>query len=245
VPTFLAYGTEKRLDARRKSPMFGRGAIQGVAGPEAAGNATAGTAMGALLALGLPTSATAAILLAAFRQYGLQPGPLLFDRAPDLVWALLASFFVGMVVLLILNLPFAPLWAKLLKVPRHYLYAGITVFAMLGVYATSSKILDLALVTVIGLIGFLMRRYGLPVAPMLIAIILGPLAETEFRRALLVSEGDPSILVSSGITVTLYVVLVIAVAGAAFTKIRARRRAARGGGAASGDALEAREKENA
>ena len=243
VPTFLAYGTERRLAERGKGSMFGRGAIQGVAGPEAAGNATAGTAMGALLALGLPTSATAAILLAAFRQYGLQPGPLLFDRAPDLVWALLASFFVGMVVLLILNLPFAPLWAKLLKVPRHYLYAGITVFAMLGVYATSSKILDLALVTVIGLIGFLMRRYGLPVAPMLIAIILGPLAETEFRRALLVSEGDPSILVSSGITVTLYAVLVIAVAGAAFTKIRGRRRAARG---LAGDGGElAREKENA
>ncbi|WP_261165351.1 tripartite tricarboxylate transporter permease [Microbacterium sp. Marseille-Q6965] len=227
VPTFLAYGAERRLDARRKRPLFGRGAIQGVAGPEAAGNATAGTAMGALLALGLPTSATAAIMLAAFRQYGLQPGPLLFDRAPDLVWALLASFFVGMVVLLILNLPFAPLWAKLLKVPKHYLYAGISVFAMLGVYATSSRILDLVLVLALAALAFMMRRYGMPVAPMIIGVILGPLAETEFRRALAVSEGDPGILVSSPITVGLYVVLLAVVAFVIGQRVMAKRRGVR------------------
>ncbi|MBA2813642.1 tripartite tricarboxylate transporter permease [Streptomyces sp. KM273126] len=224
VPTFLAYGTERRLGSRRADSMFGKGAIQGVAGPEAAGNATAGTAMGALLALGLPTSATAAVMLAAFRQYGLQPGPLLFERASELVWALLASFFVAMAVLLVLNLPFAPLWAKLLKVPRHYLYSGITVFAMLGVYATSSKILDLVLVLAIGLLGFAMRRYGLPVAPVLIAVILGPLAETEFRRAMAVSEGDPSVLVSSPITIVLYLVLALGVTGLLVQRARNRRR---------------------
>ncbi|MEU6644106.1 tripartite tricarboxylate transporter permease [Saccharomonospora sp. NPDC046836] len=224
VPTFLAYGTERRLGSRKPNSMFGKGAIQGVAGPEAAGNATAGTAMGALLALGLPTSATAAILLAAFRQYGLQPGPLLFERASELVWALLASFFIGMVVLLILNLPFAPLWAKLLKVPKHYLYAGITVFAMLGVYATSAKILDLVLVLAIGLLGFVMRRYGLPIAPVLIAVILGPLAETEYRRAMAVSEGDPAALVSSPISITLYTLLVLVVAVLLLQRFRARRQ---------------------
>ncbi|APU13197.1 MULTISPECIES: tripartite tricarboxylate transporter permease [Actinoalloteichus] len=224
VPTFLSYGAERKLDSRRQKPMFGKGAIQGVAGPEAAGNATAGTAMGALLALGLPTSATAAILLAAFRQYGLQPGPLLFERASELVWALLASFFIGMVVLLILNLPFAPLWAKLLKVPRHYLYAGITVFAMLGVYATSSKVLDLVLVLAIGLLGFAMRRYGLPVAPVLIAVILGPLAETEYRRAMAVSEGDPAALVSSPISITLYSLLALVVVGLLIQRVRRRRQ---------------------
>ncbi|AXX31509.1 tripartite tricarboxylate transporter permease [Actinosynnema pretiosum subsp. pretiosum] len=224
VPTFLAYGTERRLATRRGDRTFGKGAIQGVAGPEAAGNATAGTAMGALLALGLPTSATAAVLLAAFRQYGLQPGPLLFERASELVWALLASFFVGMVVLLILNLPFAPLWAKLLRVPRHYLYSGITVFAMLGVYATSSKILDLVLVLAIGLLGFAMRRYGLPVAPVLIGVILGPLAETEFRRAMAVSGGDPAVLVGSPIAIGLYSVLVLGVAGLLVQRARTRRR---------------------
>src|SRR5690606_6265905 len=134
IPTFLAYGLEKRLDARRKDPQFGKGAIRGLAAPEAAGNSTTGMAMGALLSLGLPISATAAIMLAAFQQYGLQPGPLLFDRAPDLVWSLLASFFIAMVVLLILNLPFAMLWAKLLLIPRPYLYAGITVFCAMGIY---------------------------------------------------------------------------------------------------------------
>ncbi|WP_300918149.1 tripartite tricarboxylate transporter permease, partial [Corynebacterium stationis] len=112
VPTFMAYATERNLDARRKDPQFGdKGAIRGVAGPEAAGNATAGTAMGALLAMGLPTSATAAIMLAAFQQYGIQPSPLLFDRNADLVWPLLASLFIGLFVLLILNLPLAPMWA--------------------------------------------------------------------------------------------------------------------------------------
>ena len=138
IPTFLAFGLERRLDRRRKDPQFGKGAIRGLAAPESAANATAGSAMGSLLALGLPTSATAAIMLAAFQQYGMQPGPLLFTRNSDLVWALLASLFVGMFVLLIINLPFAPLWAKLLLIPKPYLYAGITVFAVLGVYAGSS-----------------------------------------------------------------------------------------------------------
>ncbi|AOS65932.1 tripartite tricarboxylate transporter permease [Actinoalloteichus hymeniacidonis] len=224
IPTFLAYGTERRLDARRKNPMFGKGAIQGVAAPEAAGNATAGSAMGALLALGLPTSATAAIMLAAFQQYGMQPGPLLFDRNADLVWTLLASLFVGMIVLLILNLPFAPLWAKLLLIPKHYLYAGISVFCGLGVYATSSSIADLILLLIIGLVGFMMRRHGLPVAPVLIAVILGPLAETELRRALAVSEGDVGILFDSPIAVALYSLLAIAVVFMVVNKIRKHLR---------------------
>ena len=153
---------ERRLDRRRKDPQFGKGAIRGLAAPESAANATAGSAMGSLLALGLPTSATAAIMLAAFQQYGMQPGPLLFTRNSDLVWALLASLFVGMFVLLIINLPFAPLWAKLLLIPKPYLYAGITVFAVLGVYAGSSSLIDLVLLVLIGLLGFVLRRYGLP-----------------------------------------------------------------------------------
>ncbi|MBY4127677.1 tripartite tricarboxylate transporter permease [Rhodococcus fascians] len=225
VPSFLAYGTERRLDRKRENPMFGKGAIRGVAGPEAAGNSTAGTAMGALLALGLPTSATAAILLAAFQQYGMQPGPLLFERSGDIVWALLASLFVAMIVLLILNLPFAPLWAQLLKIPKNYLYAGISVFAALGVYASSASIVDLIFMLGLGIVGFMMRRYEIPLAPVLIAVILGPLAEESLRRALAVSEGDPSILVSSGITIVLYSLMVIAVVFSIVSKIRARKTA--------------------
>lgn len=224
VPSFLAYGTERRLDRRRRNPMFGKGAIRGVAGPEAAGNSTAGTAMGALLALGLPTSATAAILLAAFQQYGIQPGPLLFDRNGEIVWALIASLFLGMVVLLILNLPFAPLWAQLLRIPKNYLYAGITVFASLGVYASSASVVDLMFMLGLGVIGFMLRRFGIPLAPVLIAVILGPLAEDSLRRALAVSEGDATILIGSGITVVLYTLMIIAVVFSAVTKVRSRRR---------------------
>ncbi|WP_313815541.1 tripartite tricarboxylate transporter permease [Citricoccus sp.] len=220
VPTFMAYGTERRLDRRRRNPQFGKGAIRGVAGPEAAGNATAGTAMGALLAMGLPTSATAAIMLAAFQQYGLQPGPMLFERNADLVWPLLASLFIGLVVLLILNLPFAPLWAKLLLVPRHYLYAAITMFCGLGVYATSAAVTDLLLVLAIGFVGFLMRRFDVPIAPLMIGVILGPLAETSLRNALLSSGGEVSILWSSSITWVLYGLMAAVLIVTAWRRLR-------------------------
>ncbi|EME59161.1 tripartite tricarboxylate transporter permease [Rhodococcus sp. GXMU-t2271] len=225
VPTFLAYGAEQRLDRRRATPMFGKGAIRGVAGPEAAGNSTAGTAMGALLALGLPTSATAAMLLAAFQQYGMQPGPLLFTRNADLVWALLASLFIGMIVLLVLNLPFAPLWAKLLDIPREYLYAGIAMFACFGVYAASAAIVDVVFMIGLGLLGFVMRRYGVPLAPVLIAVILGPLAESSLRAAMNNSQNDPLTLVSTPITITLYSLLVVVIAISAYNKLRLRKAA--------------------
>lgn len=224
VPTFLAYGTEKRLADRRQDPEFGKtGSVKGLAAPEAAANATAGTALGTLMALGLPTSATAAILLAAFQQYGMQPGPLLFQRSGELVWTLLASLFIGLVVLLLLNMLLAPVWARLLYIPQHYLYAGITVLAMLGVYATSSSYVDLYLLVGLGVLGFLMRRFGMPLAPLMIGVILGPLAETELRRALAVSEGDPSILVSSPITIGVYMVLIGIVAVSVIQHLRHAR----------------------
>lgn len=224
IPTFLAYGNERRIDRKLPQPEFGRGSIRGVAAPEAAGNATSGTAMGALLTLGLPTSATAAIMIAAFQQYGLQPGPLLFERNGELVWALIASLFIGLVVLLILNMPFAAVWAKLLLIPRPFLYAGITLFCALGVYASSASVLDLALLLAFGLLGLLMRRYDVPVAPVLIAVVLGPLAETELSRTLAASEGDVTALVAGPITITLYTVLVLVAIGVVITRIRASRK---------------------
>ncbi len=190
--------------------MFGRGAIQGVAGPEAAGNATAGTAMGALLALGLPTSATAALLL---------------ERSGDIVWPLLAGFFLAMLVLLILNLPFAPLWAQLLRVPKSYLYAGIAVFASFGVYAAGASIIDLVIMLVIGVLGLAMRLYDIPIAPVLIAVILGPLAEYSLRDAMANSENDPAVLISSPITIGLYVLLLAGLGFEAWRRLTERRRA--------------------
>lgn len=224
VPTFMAYDLERRLDRRRPRPRFGQGAIRGLAAPEAAGNATTGTAMGALLALGLPVSATAAIMLAAFRQYGLQPGPLLFDRAPDLVWSLIASFFVALVVLLVINLPFAQLWARLILIPAPYLYAGITVFCGLGVYATSGARFDLLLLLAIGVAGFLMRRHGVPLAPLMIGMVLGPLAETSMRDALLGSGGDWSVFVQSPIAVVIYALLLVVIALVVRSRVMARTR---------------------
>lgn len=223
IPTFLAYGLEKRLDQRRKHPKFGTGVIRGLAAPEAAGNSTTSMAMGALLALGLPISATAAIMLAAFRQYGLQPGPLLFERAPDLVWSLLASFFIAMVVLLILNLPFAALWAKLLLIPRPYLYAGITVFCALGIYATSGSTFNLLMLLGIGIVGFLMRALDYPLAPLIIGMVLGPLAETSLRDAAMSANGDFSVLVQGPVTITLYALLALVILFATRNRIMARK----------------------
>jgi putative tricarboxylic transport membrane protein len=149
-----------------------------------------------LLTLGLPTSATAAILLAAFQGYGLQPGPLLFQNSPDLVWGLIASLYIGNLMLLVLNLPLAPIWVRLLMIPRPYLYGGILVFAVLGAYSSTGSTADVVIMLVIGVVGYLMRVYDFPVAPVLVGMILGPLAEQQLRRALAISQGDPSVFVT-------------------------------------------------
>jgi putative tricarboxylic transport membrane protein len=197
IPTFLSYTLERRLATRPEE--FGNGAIEGVAGPEAANNASAAGILVPLLTLGLPTSATAAILLAAFQNYGLQPGPLLFINSGDLVWGLIASLYVGNLMLVVLNLPLVGLWVRLLLIPRPYLYSGILIFAVVGIWGISNSWVDLLLMVVIGLMGYVMRVYDFPIAPVLIGLILGPMAETELRRALAISQGDPLALVSSPI----------------------------------------------
>jgi putative tricarboxylic transport membrane protein len=188
IPTFLSFITEKRLTKHPEE--FGKGAIEGVAGPEAANNASAAGTMVPMLSLGLPTNATAAVMLAALVSYGIQPGPLLLQREGDLVWGLIASLFIGNTLLLLLNLPLAPMWAKLLRIPRPYLYAGILFFASMGAYAVNGSSFDLVLLLVFGLIGFGMRRFGLPILPLIVAVILGPRVELQGRRALQLSSGD-------------------------------------------------------
>jgi putative tricarboxylic transport membrane protein len=206
IPTFLSYMIERRL--ARKPEEFGRGAIEGVAGPEAANNAAAAGVLVPLLTLGLPTSATAAILLAAFQNYGLQPGPFLFLNSPDLVWGLIASLYLGNVMLLVLNLPLVGIWVRLLLIPRPYLYAGIMVFGIVGVYGLSTSELDLALMVVVGLTGYVMRVYDFPIAPVLIGLILGPMAETQLRRALAIAQGSPAVLVETPLSITLWILAV-------------------------------------
>jgi putative tricarboxylic transport membrane protein len=201
IPTFLSYFLEKKLTKHPEE--FGHGAIEGVAGPEAANNAAVAGVLVPLLALGLPTSATAAILLAAFEQYNLQPGPLLFSGSSTLVWGLIASLYIGNVMLLVLNLPLVGLWVRLLSIPQPLLYGGILVFSTLGVYSLNNSTFDLVLLFIVGLIGFLMRRHEFPVAPCIIGLILGPLAEAQFRRALSISQGDPLVFVTHPLSAVL------------------------------------------
>jgi putative tricarboxylic transport membrane protein len=188
VPTFLSYSVEKKLSKHPEE--FGHGAIEGVAGPEAANNANAAGALVPLLALGLPTSATAAVILVAFQTYQIQPGPTLFLTNGALIWTLIASLFIGNALLLILNLPLVRLWVQLLRIPRPYLFAGIVTFALLGAYAANTSIFDVQVAIVIGVVGFLFRRFGMPITPLILGLILGPNLELQFRRALQISAGD-------------------------------------------------------
>ncbi|GAA2429826.1 tripartite tricarboxylate transporter permease [Streptomyces glaucus] len=222
IPTFLSYVAEKRLSKRPDE--WGRGAIEGVAGPESAASASAAGTLVSMLTLGLPTTAVTAVMLAAFQQYGIQPGPLLFEREADLVWGLIASLFVGMVLLLALNLPLAPVWARLLRIPRPYLYAGILFFAAVGAYAVGGEVTDLVILLVIGLIGFGMRRYGLPVLPAVLGVVLGPGAEQQLRRALQISDGSVTGLVDTPFAVTVYGTIVVLLAWPALRRAVTRGR---------------------
>jgi len=222
IPTFLSYAAEKKLSKHPEE--FGNGAIEGVAGPEAANNAASTGVLVPLLTLGIPTSATAAILLAAFQSYGIQPGPLLFITQADLVWALIASLYVGNVLLLVLNLPMIGVWVRVLTIPKPLLYGGILVFATLGAYSLHQSVVDLVTLYVFGLLGFVMRRWGFPVAPAVIGLILGPLAETQLRRALSISQGDFSVFITHPIAAAM-----LAVAAAMLLVPWLLRRRARAG----------------
>jgi len=201
IPTFLSYWLEKKLS--KKPEEFGHGAIEGVAGPEAANNASAAGVLVPMLTLGLPTSATAAIMLSAFQSYGINPGPQLLQTQPQLVWGLIASLYIGNVMLLVLNLPLVGLWVKILKIPAPLLYAGILVFATIGTYGISQSPIDLVILYLIGGVGYLMRRFDFPTAPVIIGMILGPLAEQTFRQAMTIAQGDLSTFVTRPLSATL------------------------------------------
>jgi len=208
IPTFLSYATEKKL-SHHKDEFGTVGAIEGVAGPEAANNAAVTATLVPLLTLGIPTSVTAAILLSALQNYGIQAGPQLFQTSSELVWALIASLYIGNVMLLVLNLPLVGLWVKLLKIPKPQLYAGILIFATVGVYGMRQSSFDLFIMYGFGLLGTLMRRYDFPVAPVIVGMILGPLAEAQMRNALSIGEGHWSVFWERPMSLTLLVVVVI------------------------------------
>lgn len=207
VASFLSYNAEQRFAKGRKE--LGQGAIEGVAGPEAANNAAAGGAMVPLLALGIPGSATTAVMLVAFQMYGLRPGPLLFAEQGDLVWGLIASLYIANVLLLILNLPLVRIWVKLLDVPKPVLYTAILVFSMLGVYADTQNSFSMILLLVLGVIGFLFRKVDVPLAPVVLGAVLGPMLEQEFRRALAISVNDYSVFFTRPISAVLLALVAI------------------------------------
>lgn len=221
VPTFLSYATERKLTKHPEE--FGHGAIEGVAGPEAANNASAAGTLVPLLAIGLPTTATAAVILLAMQSYGIQPGPQLFDNEPELVWGLLASLFIANTLLLVINLPMAPLWAKLLQIPRPYLYAGILFFASLGAYSVNFQAFDLALLLGFGVLGLAMRRFGIPVLPLIIGVILGPRLEEQLTQALALSQGEVSTLWSEPVAVLCYLLVAVGLVGSIVAGVRRRR----------------------
>ena len=221
IPTFLSYAMERRLSKHKQE--FGEGAIEGVAGPEAANNANAAGTLVPLLTLGIPTSATAAVILVAFQQYGIQPGPQLLDTQAALVWGLIASLLIANIILLVLNLPLVGLWVKILEIPKPYLFAGIMTFALLGTYAVNGSTYDVGVLLVLGAIGYLMRRFGFPISPMIVGAILGPLAEVQLRRALDIAGGDVLTLVSTPFTIVVYVTLAAALVGGYLLRRRAVR----------------------
>jgi putative tricarboxylic transport membrane protein len=208
IPTFLSYTFEKFRSKHKK--QFGQGAIEGVAGPEAANNAAFSGVLVPLLTLGIPTSATAAVMLASLEMFNIQSGPQLFEQNGALVWALIASLYVGNVLLLVLNLPLIRLWVKVLQIPRPVLYASILVFAVVGVWASSNQFSLLLLAIGIGIIGFLMRMFDFPIAPVVLGAILGPMMDTQFRRTMALHNGDVTAFFERPLTITLLVLTAVA-----------------------------------
>ncbi|MEO7150777.1 MAG: tripartite tricarboxylate transporter permease [Burkholderiaceae bacterium] len=219
IASLLSYSTEKRLSKHPEE--FGKGAIEGVAGPEAANNADTAGAMVPLLTLGVPGGGSTAVMMGAFIMHGIQPGPMLFQSRPDLVWGLVDSMYIGNVMLLILNLPLIGLFVRLLYIPSGILYPLIVAISVIGTYAISGSVFELWLVLGFGVVGYVFDKLDIPVAPMVLSLVLAGIMEQSFRQAMTISDGSLSIFVGSGITVTL---LAMSVASVVLPFVMARRK---------------------
>ena len=198
IASFSSYMLEKKLS---KDPSrFGHGAIEGVAGPESANNADAQCKFIPMLTLGIPASGTMALMLGALMIHGIAPGPTVMTQRPDLFWGLIASMWIGNLMLLVLNLPLIGLWTSLLKVPYRMLFPAIIVFSCIGIYSLNNSPFELYLTALFGLLGFLWMKLKCPPAPMLLGFVLGPMMEENLRRAMLMSRGDPTVLVTQPIS---------------------------------------------
>jgi putative tricarboxylic transport membrane protein len=227
IASFVAYIVEKKL--ARDPSRFGRGAIEGVAGPEASNNAAAAGAMVPMLALGVPGSGTTAVILGALIMFGLRPGPEMFDKNAELVWAVIASMYIGNALLLVMNLPLAGLFARLLKVPYQWLYPPILALCVAGVYSQANSLEDCWLLIGFGALGWLMKRYDWPAAPMILGLVLGPLLETALRQSLTLSHGSGLIFLSRPISGILLMAAFLAVAAPPLLALAGRARSSRAG----------------
>jgi putative tricarboxylic transport membrane protein len=222
IASFSSYMVEKKLS---KDPSrFGRGAIEGVAGPESANNADAQCKFIPMLTLGLPASGTMAIMLGALMIQGITPGPQVMVQNPDLFWGLIASMWVGNLMLIVLNLPLVGLWVSLLKIPYRLLFPAIMSFSVIGVYSVNTSAFELNLAAFFGVLGFLWLKFGCPAPPMLLGFVLGPILEENLRRALLLSRGDPSVFVTRPISLAFIIVTVLILLTMALPVVSKRRR---------------------
>jgi putative tricarboxylic transport membrane protein len=229
VASFISYTVAKRF---AKDPeRFGNGAIQGVAAPEAANNSATAGAFIPLLTLGIPGSASTAIMLGALFLYGLQPGPLFFNENPDVVWPIIASMYIGNLFLVMLNIPLVPVFASILRIPYHILYPGIMVVSIVGVYSINNSMFDVWLLVIFGLLGYVMRKTDFPTAPLVLAFVLGPLFEQAVRRSLVISQGNPTIFLTRPWAVVFLMMAVLLFVGPMF----GRRRSADGAVVAAGE----------
>lgn len=222
VASFISYIIEKRFS--RHPERFGKGAIEGVAAPEGANNSETGGAMIPLLTLGIPGSGTTAIMLGALILYGLQPGPLLFTSHPDIVWPIIASMFIGNVVLLVLNLPLVPAWASILRLPYYVIYPAILVISVIGVYSVNQMMFDVYLLAAFGLLGYAMRKLDIPAPPLVLAFVLGPMAERALRQSMVMSQNDPTIFFTRPVSGVLMIVVLIMLLGPLFGAVGRFRR---------------------
>ena len=224
--SFLSYIAEKKIS--KHPERFGTGMIQGVVGPEAANNAHANGALIPLFTLGIPASPTTAVIMGAFMMHGLIPGPLLFKEHADLVWGVIASFYVGNVMLLILNLPLISIWVKILKIPYGILFGIIMAFMVVGAYSVSNSVFDVLVMTLFGLIGYFLRKLDFPLAPIVLTLILGPMMERSLRQSLEMSQGSLGILLESPIAVVLLVLTALILIAPAFKFFRRGKEAISG-----------------
>jgi len=206
IASFVAYATEKKIS---KTPeRFGHGAIEGVAGPESANNADAQCKFIPMLTLGLPASGVMALMLGALTIQGIQPGPEVMTLRPDLFWGLVASMWIGNLMLVVLNLPLIGLWVKLLEVPYRLLFPAIMAFSAIGIYSVNNSSFEIYLTALFGVAGFVWGKLGFPPAPLLLGFVLGPMMEENLRRAMLMAKGDPSVFVTRPISLGFIIVTI-------------------------------------